>query len=128
MPNRDKDAVLEQIRLLVADMSPKERLTVIETIASLDSESDQVNERHSPEEQQLIAEQEQWFARPVAERVQYRNQFVAVYQGKVVDHDPNQRELYIRVRQRFGAEPVLIINGDWDATPELTIHSTHFVV
>jgi hypothetical protein len=125
---RNKDAVLEQIRLLVAGMSPQERLAVIETIAALDSESDQMNERHSPQEQQLIAEQEQWFARPVAERAQYRNQFVAVYHGKVVDQDPAQRELYLRVRQRFGAEPVLIINGDWDTPPEMTIHSTHLVV
>ena len=125
MPN--KDAVLEQIRLLVADMSPKERLSVIETIASLSSESDEMRELQTPEEQQLITEQERWFARPIAERAQYRNQFVAVYHGTIVDHDPSRRELYLRVRQRFSAEPVLIINGDWDTTPEITIHNTHFV-
>lgn len=39
---------------------------------------------------------------------QYPGQYVAVYHGEVVDHDPEVVLLERRVRQRFGVLPVLI--------------------
>lgn len=39
---------------------------------------------------------------------EYRGQNVALYQGKVVDHDENASRLAKRVRERFGWLPVLI--------------------
>ena len=38
----------------------------------------------------------------------YLNQYVAIYQGEVVDHDPNVSQLEQRVRRRFERLPVLI--------------------
>ena len=39
---------------------------------------------------------------------QYVNQHVAIYGSEVVDHDPDARRLEARIRERFGAAPVLI--------------------
>lgn len=38
----------------------------------------------------------------------YPNQYVAIYQGKVVDHDPDVSQLEQRIRKRFERLPVLI--------------------
>ena len=38
----------------------------------------------------------------------YRGRYVAVHDGRVVDHDANRRALYLRIRARFGETPVLI--------------------
>lgn len=38
----------------------------------------------------------------------YLGQFVAIYQGEVIDHDQDVGQLEQRVRERWGATPVLI--------------------
>ena len=38
----------------------------------------------------------------------YLGQYVAIYQGAVVDHNPDASLLEQRVRKRFGVQPVLI--------------------
>lgn len=117
-------AIFEQIRPLVSKLDEAERFALIRSIALLepDIHDDDVS-AVDEEETQLLEEQEAWFARPKVERQQYQGQYVAIYQRKVVDHDPDRRALYIRVRKRFDATPVLLIPADWDAMPELTTHS-----
>ena len=39
---------------------------------------------------------------------QYLDQYVAIHQGEVVDHDGDFINIHDRVRQRFGQQPVLI--------------------
>lgn len=39
---------------------------------------------------------------------EYTNQYVAIANGEVVDHDPAFQALHRRVRVRFGRQPVLI--------------------
>ncbi len=39
---------------------------------------------------------------------QYAGQHVAMYKGQVVDHDLDVVKLALRIRKRFGTEPVLI--------------------
>ena len=41
-------------------------------------------------------------------RGRYPDQYVAVYRGKVVDHDPDQLALFRRVEERYPDVPVLI--------------------
>jgi hypothetical protein len=97
-----------------------ERLALIQTIADMPAvESDVApsTQRRS----QLVAEQAAWYARPPGERARYRGKFVAVRDGQVVDDDPDQRTLYLRVRARFGHTPVLIIRADWDEAPVYTM-------
>jgi hypothetical protein len=74
---------------------------------------------------QLDTEQSAWFARQPSERQRYHGEFVAVHERQVVDHDPDQRTLYLRIRQRFGHRPVLIVHADWAEPPVYSIHSPH---
>lgn len=56
-------------------------------------------------------EAEAWRAIPTTERRQYRNQFVAVHDGQVMDYDTDRLLLYRRVREKLGDVPVLINPG-----------------
>lgn len=38
----------------------------------------------------------------------YLDQYVAIHNGKVVDHDENFQSLHSRIRKRFGRQPVLL--------------------
>jgi hypothetical protein len=59
-------------------------------------------------EEQLLAEEEA-FNRQLEELLKkYKNQFVAVYHGEVVDHDPNESVLFQRVLKKLGDVVFLI--------------------
>jgi len=38
----------------------------------------------------------------------YKDQYIAIHTGQLVDHDPDFQTLHHRIRQRYGSEPVLI--------------------
>jgi hypothetical protein len=116
-------SVLEKVRDLVASLSTEERLDLIRDIAAMETPVDQpTQEQHH---NHLAAEQAAWGAKPLEERKVYRGEFVAVREGQVVDHDVDQRALYLRVRARFGHTPVLIVPAEWTEPPVYTIHSPH---
>jgi hypothetical protein len=62
-------------------------------------------------EERIRTEAKAWYAMPTDTRNRYRNLFVAVYNGEIVDSDPSQRTLYLRTKERFGREPVLLVEG-----------------
>jgi len=39
---------------------------------------------------------------------QYEGEYVAIYQGRVVDHDTDKLKLGLRVYQRFGYRPIYV--------------------
>lgn len=127
-----KEKVIEQIRTLVADFSPEERLSILQAIAPVEpdvgTDTEVLDQIEIAERNRLWAEQEAWFARPPQERLQYRGKYIAILGGQVIDSDLDQRALYLRVRSRFGRAAVLIINGDWNEIPEITIHTTRSMV
>jgi hypothetical protein len=53
----------------------------------------------------------------------YLGQHVAIHHGQVVDHDPDFQALHLRVRQRFGRQPVLIRRVETQAQRELMFRS-----
>jgi hypothetical protein len=57
---------------------------------------------------------------------QYPNQYVAIYQGQLVDHDADQLALFLRVDQQYPNEVVLIRQVLPEVDPVYTIHSTRF--
>jgi hypothetical protein len=118
--HQEHRTVIEQVRTLAAPLSNAERLALIRAIASLETPEREAAPRVT-DTQGLDAEQEAWFARPPAERRRYAGEYVAVQDGQVLDHDPDQRALYLRVRAQFGRRPILIIKADWDAPPVFTI-------
>jgi hypothetical protein len=70
-------------------------------------------------------EAEAWRAIPTAERRQYHNQFVAVHDGQIIDHDPDRLQLYRRIRKKVGDVPVLITPGGAPHPREFQIRSPH---
>ena len=118
-------SVLQKIRSLIAPLNAAERMAVIQAIAAMEPGVARGDTSSAERRKQLAAEQASWYARPLAERQRYRGEFVAVTDGQVVDHDPDQRSLYLRVRQRFGHRPVLIVRADWTEPPVYTIHSPY---
>jgi|GEM_PF-1240078 hypothetical protein len=68
-------------------------------------------------------ETEAWYALPVETRRQYTGKFVAMFDGKIADMDPDRLMLHHRVRDRFGRQPVLIIEGGDQPMPIYRIHS-----
>ena len=64
---------------------------------------------HSEAEKQL-AKEERAFRRKKKELLKkYENEFVALYKGEVVDHDPDDIVLVERARQKLGRVPFLIM-------------------
>ena len=122
-------AILAEIRSLVSDLPIEDRLQLIREIATIapplaqQPEFASQKEKYSPRQQQLMLEQHNWFARPRQERQQYAGQYVAVYEGQIVDSDQQQRQLYLRIRDRFGRKPVLLIQADLEQTPIYTVHT-----
>lgn len=55
---------------------------------------------------------------------QYLHQYVAIYNGQLVDHDEDFQQLHIRIRQRFGRQPVLLRRVETQAERHLSFPST----
>ena len=60
----------------------------------------------------LAREQAWWRDVPTEVRSHYAGEFVAIHMQQVVDHDRDDAVLYRRVRERFGATPVLLIPAE----------------
>lgn len=120
-------AILEQIRPLVRQLSAEERLVLIRSITQIDTRSEPppviTKQTDEDTQQQMLAEQEAWFAQPERERARYHGQYIAIRQGQVIDQDVERRTLLRRVRTQFGSAPIPIISGDDDTVLELVIHS-----
>ena len=74
-------------------------------------------------QKRIQAETEAWYRLPVAQRQRYTGQYVAVSGGEVVDSDPERLALYHRLKERFGREPILIIEGGEQSMPTYQITS-----
>ena len=114
--------IFKQIRTLVLLLSAEQRLELIQDIASLEPLEGDLQET-SRRNEQIGTEQASWYAPPAAKRERYNNQFVAVKNGQVVDHDADQRALYLRVRRHFGSAPVAILWAGWSEPPLFDIRS-----
>jgi hypothetical protein len=120
---RHHESVVEQVRQLAAPLTSTERLALIQAIAALESSDTQTVRQTRAAADDLAVEQAAWFARPAAERRQFAGHYVAVQSRQVIDRDSDQRALYLRVRERFGTQPVLIVNADWEEPPTLVVRS-----
>jgi hypothetical protein len=62
-------------------------------------------------QKRIVAETEAWYRLSAEDRKRYEGKFVAVYGGQVVDSDPDRLSLYLRLRERYGRQPILITEG-----------------
>lgn len=78
-------------------------------------------------ERQIAAESKAWYALPSDVRQRYAGTCVAVYRGQVIDTDPDQRLLLVRVQQQWGRVPVMITEGGDHPMPVYAIRSPRLV-
>lgn len=71
----------------------------------------------------IRAEAGAWRSLPPTIRRSYGDDFVAVHNGEVVDHEADRLTLYRRVRMRFGDIPVLITPASASSPREFQMHS-----
>lgn len=74
-------------------------------------------------QKRIVAETEAWYRLPPEERLRYEGKFVAVYNGQVVDSDPERLTLYLRLRERYGRQPILITEGGDHPIPVYRVRS-----
>lgn len=120
---RHHESVVEQVRQLAAPLTSTERLALIQAIAALESSDTQTVRQTQVDADDPAVEQAAWFARPAAERRQFAGHYVAVQGQQVIDYDSDQRALFLRVHEQFGAMPVLVVDADWDEPPTLIVCS-----
>ncbi len=71
----------------------------------------------------IHAEARSWRSLPPAVQRSYGNDFVAVHNGQVVDHDGDLLTLYLRMRTRFGDVPILITPASASSPREFQVLS-----
>ena len=73
--------------------------------------------------EKIRAETEAFHAQYRELKAKYPGQYVAVHQGKIIDHDPDLRTLHVRVYERLGRTPVLLKQVTDDPERELVFRS-----
>lgn len=114
--------IFTQIRTLVQPLSAEQRLQLIQDIASMQPDEEAARTT-PPSGEALATEEAYWYALSAAARARYANQHVAIKNGQVVDQDADQRTLYLRIRRRFGSDPVAILRAEWEEPPVYEIRS-----
>jgi len=61
-----------------------------------------------PREEPLVAEERAFYKKRARLLQRYQGQFVALYQGRVVGHGPNDEELARQMFEKFGDAPFFI--------------------
>jgi hypothetical protein len=115
--------IVDKVKELVAPLGPAERQSVIRAIEQMESTKspqDSIQTRN-----QMLIEQDKWFSQPLEIRNQYRNLYIAVQNGQVVDQDESQMALLLRVRKQYPGHSIPILNGNWDEIPIQEFRSPH---
>jgi hypothetical protein len=115
--------IVDKVKELVAPLGPAERQSVIRAIEQTEPTmlpQDSIQTRN-----QMLVEQEKWFAQPLNIRAQYRDRYIAVQNGQVVDHDEYRIALLLRVRKQHPYGSIPILNGNWDEIPIQVFRSPH---
>ena len=77
--------------------------------------------------EKLLDEFEHYKSMHAELKASYFGQHVAIYEGRLVDHDPDASALVRRIRQRLGRAPVLITQVEDEPVPEYVIRSPRLV-
>lgn len=101
-----------------------ERVTQQEGVDSADFVADAVR-RHlaTYRHKRLVAETEAWYNLPAEDRARYEGQYVAVFQGQVVDNDSDRLKLYFRLQAQYGRQTILITEGGDQPLPVYRVRS-----
>jgi hypothetical protein len=83
-------------------------------------------EENIREDEAVVREREAFISLHPTLLLQYPNEYVAIYQGQLVDHDPDGLALSLRVHQRFQDEFVWIAPLKAQALEEWVMRSPRF--
>lgn len=85
-------------------------------------------ERAAEDEDSIVAKEEAAFKRlhPML-REKYLGQYVAIYQGKMIDHDPDQVALFLRTKKRHPDEFIWIAPVSEEPEETYVLRSPRFV-
>jgi hypothetical protein len=72
---------------------------------------------------QLLAEMERFRAQHVELLTKYRDEFIAMREGRVLDHDADGGALYARLRRQHGDLPILIVQVTETPEQEFTVRN-----
>lgn len=72
-------------------------------------------------QKRILAESKVWYQLPADVRNQFVGLFVALYNGEIVDSDKERISLYERIREKYGRQPVLLVEGGDHPMPEYRI-------
>ena len=79
-------------------------------------------------EQKIREESVRFRAQHSALQAKFLGEYVAMRSGEVLDHDADVHALYLRIRDRFGDEPVLIAPVTDSPTPTYQMRSPRFAL
>ena len=74
-------------------------------------------------QKRIATETAAWYRLPPEERARYAGKYVAVFGSQVVDSDSDRLALYLRLRERYGRQPILITEGGDQPIPVYRIRS-----
>ena len=74
-------------------------------------------------EEKILAETKAFRAMQADLLERYSDQYVAIHNGQVIDHDADLRTLHLRVYSRLGRTPVLLKRVTREPERDLVIHS-----
>ena len=123
--------VFEQIEPLISKLNDSERLELIRSIIMTQPKpANGIQATNGFDDSfmaEMLVEQDSWYARPDYERKQFYGEHVAIYYGKVIDHDADRISLLQRVREKYGNSPIPIIPSEQDSISEYVIHQPQLV-
>lgn len=79
------------------------------------------------EEQQMDREEAAYEAMRNVLVASHLNEFVAIYQGKLIDSDPSEQALLIRLDQAYPNEVILMRQVTLEPEPDLYFRSPRFI-
>ena len=132
-----KADIFEQVHKLIEPLAQADRLSLIRDILAVrpiqktkqdtTEHKEKVIQARQERRQKLKEGQMAWYRHTDDERQQYSGQYVALYQGDVIDSDVDRQTLSRRVRQQFGRRPIPIIPAEQSELPIVTFHSPRLI-
>jgi hypothetical protein len=124
---RRAEKIARSRRRDVADLLA-ESITLPEMLPAAKKNGPEVETAASVSSERAVAREEAAFYRLHPELWQkYPGQYVAIYSEEMVDHDPDQVALFLRVKARYPGEFVWIAPVKETAVEEYVIHSPRSV-
>ncbi len=97
--------------------------TLLETLVEQAWPDESIETKLADADEDIPPEMQAYLALHPLLKENYFGQYVAIYQGKLIDHDPDHEALYRRIDAQYPDEFVWISRMEKEAMPTLTFRS-----